>query len=103
MYHFQIFYGLEDRDLKEAYLFDEPFYAIVVKILVWEWDTNPCMRFDLQGCPGKRRCRRPLNQWQHSFHLKATLPLAESHATASDRIINAVVVQQMFPVAVVWI
>ena len=31
------------------------------------------------------RCRKPLNQWQRSFQMKAALPLADRLATASDR------------------
>ena len=30
------------------------------------------------------RCRKPLSQWQPSFHMKAALPLANRLATASD-------------------
>ena len=31
------------------------------------------------------RCRKPLNQWQRSFQMKAALPVANQLATASDR------------------
>ena len=31
------------------------------------------------------RCRKPINQWQCGFHMKAVLPLVKKLATASDR------------------
>ena len=34
------------------------------------------------------RCRKPLNQWQRSFHLKAALSLVKGFAAASDRSSN---------------
>ena len=34
------------------------------------------------------QCRKPLNQWQHIFQMKAALPLANRLVTGSDRISN---------------
>ena len=48
----QIFYGLDDRELVEAHAFEEPFHATAARIVLQEWESHPCMRFDFEACPG---------------------------------------------------
>ena len=55
---------------------------------MWRQDILLHTEHKEPGAPARWHCHKSFSQWQHSFHMKVVLPLAQMYVMASDQCPN---------------